>query len=217
MVDVADEKRLRLFADWISETYGEVNILICCASIQGPFGNALDIPSEEWVRNLEVNLLGTLNTIRAFWPLLRKGKASVFSFSGGGATNKRINLAPYACSKTAMVRLVEILAAEWEGQGVTINAIAPGSIYTNMTDELLLAGESLVGPMEIAYAEKTKACDIDTNTAKKRAVAECIECLHQHREINGKLISVPWDNWREKLDAFSDPEIGVLRRTIPKL
>ena len=125
--------------------------LICCAGIQEPIGPAMEIDPLAWRKNLAVNLDGTFFAIRAFYPLLKKSsaRAKMICFSGGGSTGPRPNFAAYGVAKTGVVRLVEMLAAEWQGNPPDINAIAPGAIFTKMTEEVLARGEKLAGTKRI--------------------------------------------------------------------
>jgi 2-dehydro-3-deoxy-D-gluconate 5-dehydrogenase len=56
---------------------------------------------------------------------------SLLSFQGG------LNVAAYAASKGAIAQLTKALSNEWAGQGITVNAIAPGYVVTDMNESLL--------------------------------------------------------------------------------
>ena len=87
-----------------------------------------------------MNLEGTFHVLRAFVALLRpegNARAKVLCFSGGGASKARANFSAYAASKTGVVRLVETLAEEWREMAIDINSVAPGTVPTRMTEEIL--------------------------------------------------------------------------------
>ena len=216
--DVADWHSVQGCAGKIAAKWSSLDALICCAGIQEPIGPAMEIDPLAWRKNLAVNLDGTFFAIRALYPLLKKSatRAKVICFSGGGSTSPRPNFAAYGVAKTGVVRLVEMLASEWVGQSPDINAIAPGAIFTKMTEEVLARGETLAGQKEFEAAAKMSR----DNNAKLAKVLGLVEMLlsPQSDGISGKLISAPWDPW-PNLSALSDSlmasDIYTLRRIVP--
>jgi 3-oxoacyl-[acyl-carrier protein] reductase len=217
--DVSDWSAVDSCAEKISVKWGKVDALINCAGIQEPIGPAMEIDPLAWRKNLGVNLDGTFFAIRAFYPLLKKSsaRAKVICFSGGGSTSPRPNFAAYGVAKTGIVRLVEMLASEWAGNPPDINAIAPGAIFTKMTEEVLARGEKLAGAKEFASAAKLQR----DNSAKLEKVLGIVEMLlsPQSDGISGKLISAPWDPW-QNLPALREDlmnsDIYTLRRIVPE-
>jgi 3-oxoacyl-[acyl-carrier protein] reductase len=216
--DVSDWAALKNCARAVAKKWDALDGLICCAGIQEPIGPAMEMDPAEWRKNLGVNLDGTFFTIRAFYPLLKKSprRAKVICFSGGGSTSPRPNFAAYGVAKTGVVRLVETLAAEWQGQPLDINAIAPGAIFTRMTEQVLASGEAAAGKKEFESASKLAR----DNSGKLGKVLGLVEFLLSEKSdgISGKLISAVWDPW-EKLAGFKadlQGDIYTLRRIVPK-
>jgi 3-oxoacyl-[acyl-carrier protein] reductase len=216
--DVADWPAVQHCADAVAKKWNSVDALICCAGIQEPIGPAMEIDPAAWRANLAVNLDGTFFAIRAFYPLLRRTshRAKVICFSGGGSTGPRPNFAAYGVAKSGVVRLVETLTTEWQGQPADINAIAPGAIFTRMTEQVLARGAAVAGKNEFEQASKQPR----DNAAQLAKILGLIEFLLSPRSdgISGKLISAQWDPW-EKLDQFKNDlagDIYTLRRIVPK-
>lgn len=217
--DVSNWSELQECATDVSKKWSSIDALICCAGIQEPIGPLMQVDINAWRRNLAVNLNGTFFAIRAFYPLLIESKlrAKVICFSGGGSTSPRPNFGPYAVAKTGVVRLVETLASEWSGAPPDINAIAPGSIFTRMTEEILAHGEELAGKNEFESAASLNR----NNSDKLDNVLGLVEalCSPQWDGITGKLISAQWDPWQtlhEHLDALAKSDIYCLRRIVPE-
>jgi NAD(P)-dependent dehydrogenase (short-subunit alcohol dehydrogenase family) len=216
--DVSDWPALQACAEKVAQRWEAIDALVCCAGIQGPIGPAMEADPAAWRAALATNLDGTFFAIRAFYPLLRRApqRAKVICFSGGGSTSPRPNFAAYGASKTAVVRLVETLAAEWHGQPLDINAVAPGAIFTRLTEEVLARGPAIAGQAEFERASKQSR----DNAGQLAKVLGLVEFLLSRKSdgISGKLISAAWDPW-EKLDQFRDDlqsDIYTLRRIVPK-
>ncbi len=217
--DVADWAAVENCAKKISEQWDSLDALICCAGVQAPIGPAMEIDPRAWRHNLAVNLDGTFFAVRALYPLLKKSaaRAKVICFSGGGATSPRPNFAAYGVAKTGVVRLVEMLAAEWAGNPPDINAIAPGAIFTKMTEEVLARGEKLAGQKEFESASKLQR----DNSAKLEKVFGLVDFLLSPKSdgISGRLISAPWDPWPNlaaRRDELMPSDIYTLRRIVPE-
>ncbi|MGH7993475.1 MAG: SDR family oxidoreductase, partial [Limisphaerales bacterium] len=156
--------------------------------------------------------------VRAFYSLLCRAqpRAKIICLSGGGSTGPRPNFAAYGVAKAGVVRLVETLAAEWEKTPLDINAVAPGAIFTRMTEQILARGEKFAGKSEFESAGKLPR----DNSAKLEKVLGLVEFLLSGKSdgISGRLISAQWDPW-EKLPEFKSDltgDIYTLRRIVPK-
>lgn len=217
--DVADWSQVSALRAHVDSQWRLVDALICCSGIQAPIGPAMDVDPMEWSRNIRVNLDGTFFPIRAFYDLLLRSpsRAKVICFSGGGSTSPRPNFSAYAAAKCAVVRLVENLAHEWQSQPVDINAVAPGAIYTKMTEETIAMGPAAAGEKEYASALELKA----KGSAPLQKVGGLIDFLLSERSdgISGRLLSAPWDPWA-RLDQCRDQlktsDIFTLRRIRPE-
>lgn len=217
--DVSEWSQISACASEVAARWGELDALICCAGIQRPIGPSMEVDPGEWQRNLAVNLNGQFFAIRAFYPLLlrasRRGK--ILCFSGGGASGPRPFLSAYASAKTAVVRLVETLSAEWAGEPPDINAVAPGAIFTGMTEEILEAGAGLAGTGEIEAAARAPK----DNSGPLADLLGLVETLLSERGdgVSGKLVSARWDPWHllpDTREQWMGPEVYTLRRVVPE-
>jgi 3-oxoacyl-[acyl-carrier protein] reductase len=135
-VDVADHAAVQNLAKQIGEDYGQVNILVNNAGVTRD-GLLMRMKEEDWDTVLDTNLKGAFNTVKAFMRMLMKAEdpriiniASVIGLIGNaGQTN-------YSASKAGLIGFTKAVARELAGRQVTCNAIAPGFIATDMTDEL---------------------------------------------------------------------------------
>ncbi len=214
--DVSSEESV--FDLWNSLEKREIRIstLICNAGVLGPIGNFLDNKKSEWEISTSINLFGVANLIRVFLPsMIDVGIGRVIHISGGGATKALMAMSSYAASKTAAVRLIETLAIEYEGCGVTFNSIAPGIIKSRILDEMLAAGEKVIGNNLHKRSIERKLSTMDSTTF----AINLIEFLstHDSQGINGKLISAEWDDWRSWVKhegLLRESDVYTLRRII---
>lgn len=208
--DVSDLNSIQSCVESISKQWSHVDCLICCAGIQDPIGPAMLSDPLKWKNNIDVNLIGTYYTIHSFYKLLNRSK--IICFSGGGSTSSRPNFSSYGVAKTGIVRLVEILSDEFDSN-IEINAIAPGAIYTNMTEQILANGE-LAGKNEWESANKLSK----NNDEKIKKVIELIEFLITTNGISGKIISAQRDNLddiKNNIEDIQNTDIYTLRRIVP--
>jgi len=214
--DVADWPAVRAAADEIAAAWGGLDALVTCAGVQGEIGRALAADPARWSATVHANLDGTYFALRACAPLLERAdrRAKVVCFSGGGATKPRPNFSAYGAAKTAVVRLVETIAAEEARRPLDINALAPGAIHTRLTEEVLALGPAVAGDAEYAAAQRQRAGD----PAPLARALDCVEWLLSPRSdgISGRLLAAPWDPWPTLGAAdLAGGETYTLRRVVP--
>ena len=131
VADVTDEALLRRLADGI----GPVDVLVNSASILGANKPLLETAAEEWRRVFDVNVLGTVNTMRIFVPgMCERGWGRVINFASIASKDGNPNLSIYSASKAAVIALTKSAGKELATTGVLVNAIAPAVIATAMND-----------------------------------------------------------------------------------
>ena len=91
---------------------------------------------------IQTNLFGVMHTCRVCLPqMIERRSGKIIILIGGGALTARPNFSAYAASKAGAVRFAETLAEEIREHNIQVNCMSPGGTYTNMTDEILRAGE----------------------------------------------------------------------------
>jgi NAD(P)-dependent dehydrogenase (short-subunit alcohol dehydrogenase family) len=122
----------------------EPDALLCCAGILGQGSVFDELTSERFVQVLATNVTGTFIAARAAmrrWREQGRGGdiVTVGSLAGIRGLQRFPGFGAYAASKHAIVGLTEALALEGKPHGIRVNAIAPGTMRTGMTDALGLA------------------------------------------------------------------------------
>jgi NAD(P)-dependent dehydrogenase (short-subunit alcohol dehydrogenase family) len=130
--DVSDSSSV----DRAAADIGPVDILVNSAGIVGPNKPLLDTAAEEWRQVLDVNIVGTVNTMRAFVPgMVERGWGRVVNLASMAGKDGNPNLSIYSASKAAVIGLTKSIGKELATTGVLINAIAPAVIATPMNAE----------------------------------------------------------------------------------
>jgi len=192
--DVTDEDQVVDFARAVRENTAAIDALVNCVGTFGAIGPLASTDTQEWLDTIRVNLLGPYLAIKHFLPLLAGGRdPRILNVAGGGAFAPFPNYSAYACSKAALVRLTECLAAELAPAGIAVNAVAPGIIATEAHDRTLQAGADRAGTVQY---RRTLAILRDGGAPMDRVV-ECLRALlsERLRGLTGKTISANFDPW----------------------
>ena len=136
-LDQRDLPALREAAAKVVDTFGAIDILFANAGIQA-FKPILEMEDQDWHDQIDVNLTGTMNAVRAFAPAIRDrakatghGRIIVTSSTQGQHGTK--HGAAYSASKWGIIGLMKSAALEFGEYGITVNALIPGLIDTALT------------------------------------------------------------------------------------
>ena len=216
--DVSRAQDVTMLLDRVRTEFGRLDILVNNAGVLGPTGTVENVDWEDWIRTIEINLLGPVLLSRAVLPhFKRAGYGKIIQLSGGGATKPLPNLSAYATSKAAAIRFVETLAEETRPHHIDVNAIAPGALNTRMLDEWIAAGPENLGPA--AHRRSVQQKKEGGVPLEKGAQLAVFLGSSLSDGITGKLISAVWDPWRalpEHLDDLDGTDIYTLRRIVPR-
>ena len=161
--------------------FGSLDILVNNAGITKD-GLLLRMKEEDFDRVISVNLKGAFNCIRHASPIMLKQKSrrivNISSVVGLTGNAGQVN---YAAAKAGIIGMTKATAKELASRGITVNAVAPGFIQTDMTDEL---------------SDKVKEGIIDNIPLKKLGKAEDVANLvaflvgEESLYITGQVVNV---------------------------
>lgn len=125
--DVADPAAVTAAMDRVAVALGGLDSLVVNAGISPGAHRAHNTPLELWRQVIDVNLTGAFLAARAAYPhLAASGRGRVVLTSSVMARLPRAGLCAYAASKAGIEGLTRALAADWAGDGIRVNAVAPG-------------------------------------------------------------------------------------------
>ncbi len=132
-VDVTDIESVRSLINKTINTFGRVDILVNNAGIMYRT-RILDISLEEWDRTLLVNLTGPFLCTQAVLPVMKESNFGriVNISSSAGRSVSTLGGAHYTASKAGLLGLTRAVAKEVASFGITVNAVCPGLIDTEM-------------------------------------------------------------------------------------
>jgi NAD(P)-dependent dehydrogenase (short-subunit alcohol dehydrogenase family) len=133
VADQRDIAAVRAVADAVERDLGGVDVLFANAGIQA-FKPLLEMADADWHDQIDVNLTGTANVLRAFAPaLVRRGGGRIIVTSSTQGQHGTKHGAAYSASKWGLIGLVKSAALELGEHGITVNALVPGLIDTALT------------------------------------------------------------------------------------
>jgi len=190
--DVSDPKSIANFARTVAERLGAVDILVNNAGVG--FSEPLTRTSlDDWNRILAVNATGAFLCTQAFLPgmIERRWGRIVYVASVAGLTGGKY-IAAYGASKHAVIGLARSAAAEVAATGVTVNAVCPGYVDTDMTRESVdriveKTGKSRQEAMAAILATTPQRRLI---TSEEVAHAVLSLCDEEARGINGEALVI---------------------------
>lgn len=134
VADVSQRADFESMLDGVVSKYGHLDIIVNNAGVE-PKASVLDMTDVQWNQALAVNLTGTfLGTQLAARHMVRQGEGGrIIQIASIAAKNFLANCANYCASKAGVLGFTREAARELAPYGITVNAVCPGVIETEMT------------------------------------------------------------------------------------
>lgn len=134
--NVSDYAQTENMVKDLVKSYGHVDVLVNNAGITRD-GLIMKMSEEDFDAVIETNLKGCFNTIRHLSrQMLKQRSGKIINIASVSGVLGNVGQANYAASKAGIIGLTKTMARELASRGITVNAIAPGFIHTEMTEVL---------------------------------------------------------------------------------
>lgn len=133
--DVASAEQVKALFDGAQQQFGGIDVLVACAGVMTPSPLA-NVTDEDFDRHFTINVRGTFNAFREAANRVRDN-GRLIGFSSTTLALNAPGYSIYNATKGAVEGMVRVVAKELGGRGITVNAVAPGPVET----ELFLRGK----------------------------------------------------------------------------
>jgi len=191
--DVANLQSVQRMFATVTETMGQApDILVNNAGIaeSSPIHKTQD---ELWNRHLAINLTGSFYCIRATLPnMLERGWGRIINIASIAGKTGAPYIAAYSASKHGLLGLTRSVALEVANKGITVNAICPGYVDTDMTTRAIENIERKTGRPAAETEETLKRMNPQNRfvTSEEVAALALLLASEKGRSINGQAINV---------------------------
>jgi len=162
-VDVANQSSLTEAASAADQAFGGCTILCANVGVQ-QFGAIDRLTEQDWRWVLDVNVMGTIHTVNAFLPLLRKsaGHRHIVVTASSASLTPGVRMGAYTTSKYAVMGYAETLRMELETENIGVSILLPAGMITRH-----LESSALARPTELGKSELRRE-DIDVMMASRK-------------------------------------------------
>ena len=191
-LDVTDTLGVRRFVDEAAERFGRIDVLVNNAAVNRA-GFIREADPSEVDAMLAVNVRAPLVAMQAVVPhMVASGGGRIVNIASWVARSPRPGFVAYSASKAALVALTRGAALEFADDGITVNAVCPGNVLTDIW-ATAIAGTSLSDGRDVAavYADSVAAQPIKRGvTPEEVAGAVLFLCTHGAASITGEAMAV---------------------------
>ncbi len=177
--DVSKFDEAKNLIDEAKKRFGTVDIVVNNAGVTRD-NLLIGMKETEFDDVIDVNLKGTFNVMRhAIKPMLKQKSGAIINISSVSGVLGNAGQANYSASKAGVIGLTKSTAREVASRGITVNAVAPGFVITDMTDVL----------KDNVKEEILKSIPLN-RFGEADEIAETVVFLAKSKYITGQVISV---------------------------
>ena len=184
--DVCDEQRLRECVNEAITHFGKIDILVNSAAIWKVWNYFVDQDMDAWRKMFDINVTGTAVAAQAVLPgMVERGWGRIINVASVAGIYGNSKMACYSATKGAVIALTKAIAKEVAENGVTVNAVSPGTVSPSIKPDI-----DHVQPSEFSYMGRT-------GSDRENAELICFLASEGAAYISGQNIQI--DGCRKKI------------------
>ena len=136
--DISKLEEVNDMANIIMQEFGGAHIIFHSAGARGAAGDFLELTDDDWMKTIEVDLMGAVRIARAFIPQMQKLKwGRMILVASENAFQPYEDESPYNACKAGIINLSKCLSRSYSKENILFNCISPAYIETPMTDAMM--------------------------------------------------------------------------------
>ncbi len=198
--DVSDREQVEEVVESALDQFGRVDILINNAGTIWPIEPMMEADPDEWAYNIFVNLVGPFHMIHNVLPLMQdQGYGRILNISSGAAVRPVTGWSAYNASKAGLEAMTKTLANELAGKPITVNALRPGEVDTEMQSDI----RSIDTAETILDFARFHAKHNEGTLFRPEQISDAIFWLvgPWSRTVSGEIFEYKDDVWRAKMES----------------
>ncbi len=192
--DVSDYASVEALVAETEARFGPVDTLINNAGVIEPIASIAASDPAAWARNIEINLIGAYNPIRALLPrMIKAGGGTIVNVSSGAAIRPLDGWSAYCAGKAGLAMLTRAILLENTGNGIRVFGFQPGTTDTDMQVTIRASGINMV----------SKIPRENLTPVAHPAAAIVYLCTNAADDLNGQEFSLGDKTFRARLTLAS--------------